>query len=573
MISAKTRVLTRGWRAEIIQQIAEIKFVHVSSPGKGSGTFVPTRIRARFPPSGKRLQTSEISHSLGYYVNSGKGWLTLRTGFSASISPVHTLPVSGRCGIGLLILFGGRSGDGHPSSSLLALDIEANRFIDLSFAENGPQSLAGVGIVASTIPMRLYLFGGSDDSGIHNWVWMLDLSKMRWQKIQDDCSVGTCPYVSEDPVIVTNSTGKIATVFPSSGLFYRSNNYLDRYFALEDGHDWIPQRVSADPNAYSDCNGDGETDVGLGELCSSAWEWWDIPGRNICDTLTDSSYCEQPERDADISSRNIYGLRDLAVHNDIMYLAVNRRISIQYIDVPSSPVQLAELDLGVEIRDIDLAPGLLVVAADSGIGLIDIIDPTSPTLFRWIHGCGRVTAVKIIGTRIHFLTRLGIGEATINGDSTFPVSYSLLYPTSSADWAVLDVNPEHCDELSYIAETACSWFGCPLDTKRPFEVTDNLALVPVFRKVLVLATNGQQDEILSVTTLPRVVKAIRADGVNVYVNTLLGGTETISLVDPALPLLLGSHEVVDWVNGLVSSGDVVVRRRGTTIDVAQLLAP
>jgi hypothetical protein len=229
--------------------------------------------------------------------------------------------------------------------------------------------------------------------------------------------------------------------------------------------------------------------------------------------------------------------------------------------------------LGGRGRDLEIYANGVVVAADSGLLVVDAKDPADLVLERDVATCGRAVAVELVGDQAFFATPLGLGSVDISGaDSLYPDRFSFLLPTWAEGWELIEMNdPSMCVPLSIMAEAACALFDCPADRRRPFDVDGGHVFISALRNVLIIGLSPGGFELLSETRVPALVADLRAEGHHAYVNLLGGGSETLDISDPIGPDRVGSHDVADWVRGLYSShvhGGAMFRKVECGIEVA-----
>jgi hypothetical protein len=99
---------------------------------------------------------------------------------------------------------------------------------------------------------------------------------------------------------------------------------------------------------------------------------------------------------------------------------------------------------------------------------------------------------------------------------------------------------------------------------------DGFMYLAAFNSVLAIEVLGGEPELVDQIGLQARTDAMRADDGYLYLNLHDGNTQTIDIHDPYQPLVLGAHDVQDWVRGLHVSGNGVIRVVEGEVEMASM---
>lgn len=450
-------------------------------------------------------------------------------------------------------LWGGVDESGRGTDSLFTFDIQSQRFSRVPMEGSGPPPLVGATLWVDPWTHTVYLFGGTDGTSYHNWLWSWQDGQGSWKLVVDDCTTGTCPYPSFDPVLMTNDRLGMRAVLPGSDATAAVPSHYSEHYFLGRGSSWIGgNQLSSGIDERADCDGDGVREPDWGLRCSA--NWWEQPGHLVCDTLSGGTSCDQtswtPER---VFHRSAHSATDFDVEGYV--LLVTRGEVLVSLDVtdPEAPAILDTLDVGGEARDLDISADLAAVAAGKHIEIVDVSDPTSLDELSQFGGCGTVRSVEVVGNRIYHLTHLGIGETDIS-DPANPIllRFAWVLPSCGDEWNVIDLDPTICEILSAGEEAHCGSIpGCLAGERRPLDVYGDRAYVGFFRNLLVVELDDPSGFTVSgAIRLDQPLQSIRFDDGLVYVNLMGGDTPVLDASSLAGPFLIGDHDVRPWVSGV-----------------------
>jgi hypothetical protein len=401
----------------------------------------------------------------------------------------------------------------------------------------------------------VYLFGGNDGAAYHNWLWSWREGESEWKLAAADCTSGSCPYLSHDPVLITNDKAGIRAVLPGwDASATEPGRYLEHYF-LGDGAGWSGSSQSSPAiDERGDCDGDGERDPGWGNRCSGE-DWWDEPGQLECDTLAGGTSCNASSWTPESVIHRYAGwATDFAVEGTTMLITRGDTLASVDVSTLASPIPLDWIGVDGTARDLDVSSGLAAVAAGKSINLVDISDASSLTSISEYDACGTAKAVEIVGDRIYHLTYLGIGETDIS-DPANPtlVKFVWILPTCGGGWNVVDIDPTLCNFLSTGEEAQCRPVpGCIFDGKRPLDVFGGKAYISFFKNLLVVDLDDPAGFAVSGSLrLDQRIDALRFDDGLVYINLPFGSSAVVDADRPTGPIFIGEHDVQPWVAGVV----------------------
>ncbi len=403
----------------------------------------------------------------------------------------------------------------------------------------------------------------------------MDLDRARWRLVQSDCVQGTCPYFSTGPAAVVDARTSLVSVIPGRSSVQAVEAFLEPAFVAHHSGVWKGSHEWSGSGAAADCDADGVPDEGAGLLCAIHPEWWSRPGTMSCDTLSGVLACDQavaPE--AQLGSRRVPGLERMAVAGRTMYMLVSDRLVSVDVSDPFSPAVIDRLYLGGRGRDLEVVSrDRIVVAADSGLVVVDVADDGTLTRFSRIPTCGRAVSVDVSGDDVYFLTPLGVGRAPLSGEPASPELFSLLLPVSSYDWELVPVDPGRCWVMSAVAEAACRWFDCPADDYRPLEAAGDTLYFPALRHLMVIDASADTLDLAADLGLEARLVEMRRHESLIYANASDSTTVAIDISASLAPVIIGEHSVSGWVDGLWDSGASLLRLSGDVIEVAVEVEP
>lgn len=468
-------------------------------------------------------------------------------------------------------LWGGTTANGVPTSQLWALDLATGAFVALGMGGETPPAMTDVAIAADPASRMLYLYGGFDGVQRHNWLWAMDTVRLRSHLVLEDCDVGTCPYVGSGNVLLTADANHRKVVLPGAVENVPPEDVTERHFVLRPSG-WTRGTDLQPGSVKGDCDGDGASDPWIGARCSSHPEWWATPGYWECDTLSASRVCDQdPAFDAALWSRDVPGLEQIRVRDDGVLFALRRWV-LHSVDVTGTePVVLDTWQLPGRGRDLELWGTSVVIAADSGLSIVDATDPADLVSFNEIATCGRAVAVEISADTAVFATPTGMGHVDLSTNTSgFPDYHAFIVPSLWGGWEVYSMrDPSRCVILSDIAESLCALLGCPADERRGLDIESGVASLAGLYKVLLIGlTPSDGYTLLGEVGTPGQPSDLRMEDDILYIDTIWSETLAVDIADPQAPVTLGPHDVEQWVDGLYLHGYRAYRRQGESVEVA-----
>jgi hypothetical protein len=275
--------------------------------------------------------------------------------------------------------------------------------------------------------------------------------------------------------------------------------------------------------------------------------------------------------DADLFSRSVPGLEQIRVRDDGILFALRRWV-LHSVDVTGpEPVVLDTWSLPGRGRDLELWGSSVVIAADSGLSIVDASNPSDLIALQEIATCGRAVAVEMSVDTAVFATPTGMGHVDLsNALSEYPDFHAFIVPTLWGGWEIYSMrDPSRCAILSGIAESLCALFGCPADERRGLDIEAGVASLAGLYKVLLFElTPDDGYSLLSEVVTPGHPMDLRMEDGILYVNTSWSETWTVDLADPYAPALLGPHDVAQWVEGLYVHDNRAFRRQVDQVEVA-----
>jgi len=130
-------------------------------------------------------------------------------------------------------------------------------------------------------------------------------------------------------------------------------------------------------------------------------------------------------------------------------------------------------------------------------------------------------------------------------------------------------DPSRCVILSDIAESLCELFGCPADERRGLDIESGVASLAGLHEVLLIGLAPSDGyTLLGEVATPGSPSDLRMEEDILYIDTIWSETLTVDVADPQAPVLLGPHDVEEWVEGLYFLADRTYRRQGESVEVA-----
>jgi hypothetical protein len=118
---------------------------------------------------------------------------------------------------GILLLYGGRDGDGASFSDTWVYDIAAGTWSLLDLEAPAPRF--GSAIAEDRTKRRLYLFGGEDGTTFYNDTWRFDFKSMTWRLQDDGASTAPTPRYGLGGSLDANDNFVISHGFTFEGRF------------------------------------------------------------------------------------------------------------------------------------------------------------------------------------------------------------------------------------------------------------------------------------------------------------------------------------------------------------------
>ena len=469
-------------------------------------------------------------------------------------------------------IWGGVTSSGELSTILYEFVIPELTFIEIP-TQNAPPHLTQASLSEDSSGNFLYLFGGYDGANYHNWLWTLDLRSRTWDSIVSDCTSGTCPYFTSNPVFFGNSYDTSLVAFAGRNELNPNMSYVEEYFSfdLERGVWDSAGEIVGVSSEVGDCNGDGIPEGEYNALCRNYSEWWNYPGREVCDTMTQTLTCEQHEQSVDaVYDMRRIGAVDIDVVGDFLLKTKGNRVFVHDMSDPSSPDVVANLKLRQKTGDIELSESVAAVAAGRKISLLEVSNLPSLSSISDINVCGRVSGIEILGNKLYYITQLGLGEVDIS-DPELPEMgrFSMIIPDGEGSWSV--VEPEHmsCNSIHALQEILCIIFGLlPARPMRPFDVGGGKAFVGLWKDMLVINLQSEEFEYLGGISLPAMIDVLRYDMGFIYLNLFRGERVVVASDDEGHPFNYGTHDLEHWVDGLHTGYDKIFRIHRNKIETA-----
>jgi len=425
-----------------------------------------------------------------------------------------------------------------------------------------PPRLSESAFTADPSGRLLYLFGGFDGAGYHNWLWTLDLGDRSWSMTAPDCLSGPCPYISAAPVFYGNASAGHFVALPGHGALSGSPAHSQEYFLFDlDSREWAPaSQRSGIASAAGDCDGDGEPEPGHASLCRIFQNWWNVPGRMMCDTMTSSLVCMQPAGSlAAQHGMNRSGAVDIDAVENALFMAKGNRVHVFDMSAPEAPVEVTSLKLKQKVKDLEQDQGILAAAAGDRIVLIDVSSPFSPLILSDTPSCGNVTGLEVSESRVTFLTNIGLGILNIGNPSAPSLAgFASLLKEEDGSWTAVDFF------------TGCGNGFLPASPMIPFDAGDGMAFIGAASGLLIVRLGDAGYEVASFLGLTSSIDELKHDRGSVYLNLHDGSRITVDVSPAGEAVVSGTHDLEDWVRGIVPGDGKVYRLTGNQIQTAVL---
>jgi|GEM_PF-5199184 len=458
-------------------------------------------------------------------------------------------------------LWGGFDSTGEFNTNLYMIDAKSLGIIKVETSGDFPSSISDGAISIDPSGKILYLYGGFDSAGFHNWVYTFDLSNYKWNLLKSDCTKGTCPYLSSSPAFFGNFFNSSYIVFPGISELPSITSYMEPFFNLDLSTGlWNGASVvRGDISRIGDCNGDGVTESDYGNLCTTSSDWWNLPGRMTCNTSTLSLTCGQDI----ITSPTIYsmhrmGVEDIETIQNYLYLTRGNSILVYDMSDPSLPNQVNEIRLNYRIVDIEANGALMAIASGRKIAILDASNPVEPVVMAEAEVCGHVNSIEFYGSSIFYLTRAGIGELSISNPlNPVNVRFVQLRRNARGQWRIEEGGSDRCG----------GW-GSGLLLSEAFDIGEKRAFIGAWNDLLIIRITQDSFELEGKISLSSIIEDLRYDRGFVYINLLGGEKVKISVRGNEFPSIAGTHDLWDWVKGLYYSDGKVYKLQLNRIQTA-----
>lgn len=472
-----------------------------------------------------------------------------------SLQPVGDLPSARAAAavsvnVGEAAIYGGLTAQG-PSGDVFIFNPS-----DISFKKATPSdgtSLVrqGASIEYDTYEKNLYLFGGTSSDDLHNDLWKFDLKSQVWTNLLPECTLGNCPPLADDSILVKDSVSGSLTVLP--GQIAESK---DIYY-VAGAYGWTGQAESEGSERMKDCDGDGYMEEEYGKLCPTGDAWWSAPGKNVCDSSTGSIACSP----ASVTGQNIGQIHvpsanSIAVQDSLLWVTRANRLECHDVSDPSSPLLISSLVLPGRARDVVVAHEHAFVASDRRILSIDVSDPSSPYVVSEIATCGQAKSVEVLGNLLAVASSGGIGLLDIsNPGELWGLGMLWVMEAGPRIWT-FEESMEECGRLCDGEQAVIdivfmfSEFGRNLEAQGEYVFSNSMHNLLSFD---VDTDLGMPLLIDSIAYRGRVDK-MRVHYPFAYITLRNGEGRLVKIDDMAALEKAGSHDVEWWVKGLEIEG-------------------
>lgn len=418
----------------------------------------------------------------------------------------------------------------------------------------------------------LSAFGGVDEWGWHNDLWRLDLDTVglpQWRMVAPDCTVGECPVAGPGNAALFDAASTEVIAF--SPWSARGDPYY-RW----DGAAWMSARAAlADPLA-GDCDDDGTPEAAYGRLCAAGTSWWDVPGRIGCAAATAAPGCSGGSAGGGLAAEHrVPGLRAVALEDRVAVVAAGTGLEVLDIGDPFAPRSLGSLRFRAPVRDVRTAGGIAYVAVDSELAVVDVRNPARPRVLARVPACGSARGVALLGNgSVAVDTPTGVSIVDVRVPATAELASRLwLLPVGRRGWTPVVTSGRACGVLSFAAELACRLLGRCGGNAGVIDGEGTQVYVGRGDALLVIDAASPAAPGLSATVRTgREIGALRGDGGIVYVNGTDGSRAVVDAT-AAPPALAGTHDVGAWVEGVRFSDGVACRVVPGRLETAVTDAP
>jgi hypothetical protein len=534
--------------------------VRVEPPGRAYGVLLASPIM----PYGAVLFGGETSEGLASDLWTYSAFTMLWTPVVATgdvPSPRAEVGFAQTADLRRAYLYGGRAGT-SSSAELFALDLETMSFEQLwppdGATSPGPAPRRGAAVALDEGLGQVLVFGGVGDAGPLNDLWSFDLEARSWNQLSQPCEAGLCPPLVRNAVMVFDETHRVRVVLGRSDV-----PYDDPMWSFTPGEGWTSESTSARDQAR-DCDDDGVPDPNHGVLCQPTDAWWTPLGVLRCGTAGLS--CSAVEAAGEVIGRiRAPGARELAALGPALLVMRQRRIEAYDTSEPSTPVLASSVRLRARARDLDVGAGLYAyVAAGRAVEVLDLSDPLEPevvgrlTLRRKPKGLALVAESTLVAT-----TREGLAVIDVSDPESPEVVSFLWLQRGRAGW-----DAQAGDWRRPPRRWRCGGRG-----PRPVAASGQLVIAGAQGDLLVVdVSDPNEPSLLGTLALDEPAWRLRAVGLRVYVagtdREVMSGP-VVDISDPSTPVVLGEHEVAEWVRGALWSGDRAYRPRADGVEIVR----
>jgi hypothetical protein len=138
------------------------------------------------------------------------------------------------------------------------------------------------------------------------------------------------------------------------------------------------------------------------------------------------------------------------------------------------------------------------------------------------------------------------------------------------------MTPVQGKDVSWLAAdyyTGCEDGSLSSARMRPFSVGGGRAFIADGADLIVVGLLGDGFEVEGVLAMGAAIDALRYDRGFLFLNLADGSGIVLRSAPGESPSVLGTHGLQDWVEGLVEGDEMVYRRRGNRIEIAQVVQP
>ncbi|MBI2896363.1 MAG: hypothetical protein HYY06_22590 [Deltaproteobacteria bacterium] len=436
-------------------------------------------------------------------------------------------------------LYGGRDISGALRDDLRELDLvnATLRPVALESGAESPGPRSGSALAVAPDGWSLLLFGGEGPSGPENDLWRLDLGTRRWTRIAPSCSGGPCPLPGTGFLVPVQGAAT-AVLVPAVGFEPRPEP-LWMFDLVRAGRPpgWISySEWTASPRA-SDCDGDGAADAGVGLTCAASPRWYSEPSTLGCDPGTGSLACPGIEVE-------LLALHERASSHGALVAARGSTV------VHASGRMLERLELVPGASPVRTGLGSLT-SRPSGLALRSqrafVATPRGVEVFSLARGTLQPEGRRDLGGSVRGLAAGGTRLLAVVGRRLL-----VLDPSTAALEIVGLVDLPNAAAAAIAVEGTRAVVAGGADL---FVVSLEDPAVPAV--VGRLRVGGGTE-------------ALRMRGAIAYGVKHSGETYAADLSSPAAPVLLGGHDVQEWVRGAAFVPGFAVRSAGRSLQIAEV---